>query len=419
MAQKKLGINVLTAACQRIGLIFDDFDRVCISFSGGKDSGVLMHLVMDEAIRRGRTIGVLLIDMEAQYTETIRFAEEMFSLYRANIEPYWVSLPLSLTNSVSVYEPRWMCWEPGKDWVRQPPKIAITDESFFPFYHHGMEFEEFVHEFGIWYAQDNPLAQFIGIRTDESLNRLLKITVGHNREFHKGHRWALRQKSTERPIYSVHPIYDWATADVWRYHGKYGKPHNRIYDLMHQAGLSIHQQRLCQPYGVDQRKGLWLFHVLEPETWSKVVGRVNGANSGAEFVQYSGNVSGTIKITKPPGHTWKSFAYMLMASMPKDLAEHYENKVFQFLNFWSNQGGYYDLDGAFHGFYGYNIPEEVEPALEAKKKAPSWRRICKSLLRNDYWCKGLSFVQQESHAYDRYKQYMKRRKEKKQWASMI
>jgi predicted phosphoadenosine phosphosulfate sulfurtransferase len=30
---------------------------------------------------------------------------------------------------------------------------------------------------------------------------------------------------------------------------------------------------------------------------------------------------------------------------------------------------------------------------EAKRRAPSWRRICKVLLKNDYWCKGLSFSQ--------------------------
>ena len=57
----------------------------------------------------------------------------------------------------------------------------------------------------------------------------------------------------------------------------YGRPrqagwdYNKIYDLMHMAGVGIHQMRLCQPYGDDQRKGLWLFKMLEPETWSKVV----------------------------------------------------------------------------------------------------------------------------------------------------
>ena len=71
---------------------------------------------------------------------------------------------------------------------------------------------------------------------------------------------------------------------------------------MHQAGLTPHQMRICQPYGDDQRKGLWLFQIIEPETWGKVVARVNGANAGALYAKDSGNILGNLKITKPDGH---------------------------------------------------------------------------------------------------------------------
>jgi predicted phosphoadenosine phosphosulfate sulfurtransferase len=52
MQKRGLGIDVLTAARQRVSLVFDDFERVAVSFSGGKDSTVLLHLVMEEAVRR-------------------------------------------------------------------------------------------------------------------------------------------------------------------------------------------------------------------------------------------------------------------------------------------------------------------------------------------------------------------------------
>ena len=42
-----------------------------IAFSGGKDSTVMTHLVMDEAIKRGKKVGLLIIDLEAQYSDTI------------------------------------------------------------------------------------------------------------------------------------------------------------------------------------------------------------------------------------------------------------------------------------------------------------------------------------------------------------
>ena len=77
-----------------------------------------------------------------------------------------------------------------------------------------------------------------------------------------------------KSLWNVYPIYDWKTEDIWIYHAKTNKLYNHLYDRMHQAGLSIHQQRICQPYGDDQRKGLWLFHIIEPETWSRIVARV-------------------------------------------------------------------------------------------------------------------------------------------------
>jgi predicted phosphoadenosine phosphosulfate sulfurtransferase len=60
--------------------------------------------------------------------------------------------------------------------------------------------------------------------------------------------------------------------------------------------------------------------------------------------------------------------------------------------------------------YPRGIPDEVPYDIEAARKAPSWRRVCKSLLRNDYWCKGLGFTQHKSEAYKQYLDLMRRRK---------
>ncbi len=406
MPKKYIGISTLDAARIRTREIFEFFPRVYLSFSGGKDSTVMLHLAAEEARRVGRKFGVLIIDLEAQYKLTIEHIDAMITEYADVIELYWVCLPIALRNSVSVYEPKWECFDPDKKdiWVRKPNSKCITDEKFFPFFKRGMEFEEFVPEFGKWYSQGQPTAVMIGIRTDESYNRYLKLVVGHNREFFGGRRWALKQKSTGMEIYSCHPIYDMSTKDIWVFHAKFkDKRHNHLYDLMHQAGLSIHQQRICQPYGDDQRKGLWLYHVIEPETWAKVVARVNGANSGAEFVKYSGNTSGQVKITKPEGHTWQSFCTMLLGSMPDSIAEHYRDKIFVFLRHYEEHG------------YRNGIPDESDPKLEATKKAPSWRRIAKMLLRNDYWAKTIGFVPNKTGSYllERYKKRISEERKKR------
>lgn len=412
-----LGTNVLEAACERISFTFDHFNKIYISFSGGKDSSVMTHLVMDEAIKRKRKVGLLFIDMEAQYKLSIDHVKNIYNKYREHIIPFWVSVPLILQNAVSQYEPRWYCWEPAKKdlWVRPPDEdYSITDPALFPFYRENMEFEEFVPEFGKWFADGEPCACFVGIRSAESLHRYSTIS-SQTKEKYQNKKWTTL---VDEKVYNIYPIYDWQTKDIWIYNAREKKEYNHIYDLMQQAGVSIHQQRLCQPFGVDQRKGLWLYHILEPETWAKLIARVNGANSGAEFVQYSGNVSGQIKITLPEGHTWESFARLILKSMPKDLADHYDDKICQFISWWHYKGVWYDEQGDFHlcgGHYGQTIPDAAPPALEASRKAPSWRRICKTLLRNDYWCKGLSFTQTDSHAYQRYKKLMKARKSTRGW----
>lgn len=401
MPKRGLGIDVLTAAKERISWAFDTFPKVTVSFSGGKDSTVMLHLVMEEAVKRNRRVGVLLIDLEGQYRVTIEHIEKCYELYKANIEPYWCALPIHLRNAVSVYQTHWICWEKAKEesWIRVPPEIAITDENYFPWFRTGMEFEEFVPEFSAWYAEGEPCASFVGIRTDESLNRFRTIQTL------KKERYENRQYTTRvvDQVYNIYPIYDWRTEDIWTYHGKNPKlPSNRLYDLMHQAGLTIHQMRICQPYGDDQRKGLWLFHLIEPETWARIVARVNGANGGALYVQEWGNINGYRRISKPEGHTWRSFAKLLVCSMPPKTKEHYENKVILFCKWWAERG------------YPDGIPDSATYELEAKRKVPSWRRVCKSLLRNDYWCKGIGYTQHRSEAYEKYLALMRRRKE--EWA---
>lgn len=394
MDKKYLGINVLEAAKKRVELVFDNFPKIYVSFSGGKDSTAMLHLVMDEAIRRRRKVGLLFVDFEAQYKLTIDHIAECFELYLDHIEPFWVSLPIHLRNAVSQFETHWICWEPGResDWVRNPPNVAISDDGFFPFYRHAMEFEEFVPKFGDWYANDKLTACFVGIRTAESLNRWRSISGQSGKQCFDGHKWTTWVGGA---VYNAYPVYDWRAKDIWKYHGLHPeKPYNRLYDRMHQAGLTLHQMRICQPYGDDQRKGLWLFHVIEPETWGRVVARVNGANQGALYAQESGNILGNMKIAKPEGHTWESFSKMIMDSMPEKTAEHYRNKAAVFLKWYEERG------------YSRGIPDDGP----LEKGTPSWKRICKALLRNDYWCKGLSFSQHKSAAYEKYTKLMKKRR---------
>ena len=399
MPKTLLNKSVLEAAEERIKYTFDNFERIYLSFSAGKDSTVMLHLVAEEAIKRGRKFGVLIVDLEGQYKLTIEHIKIMAEKYKDVMELYWVCLPIALRNAVSVYEPKWICWDKDRkeDWIRELPENGISEESYFDFFSKGMEFGEFVPLFGEWYSREKECACLVGIRADESLNRFRTIASTKKIRFHDK-QWST--KVTEN-VFNIYPIYDWRTQDIWIYHAKNpDKEFNKLYEYMYKAGVSLGNQRICQPYGDDQRRGLWLFHLIEPETWAKIVTRVNGANSGALYIQDNGNINGYNKISKPEGHTWRSFAKLLLGSLPPKTKEHYHNKIVLFNKWWMERG------------YPEGIPDEAELNLEMKRDVPSWRRVCKSLLRNDYWCKGLGFSQHKSEAYKKYLDLMRRRKEK-------
>jgi predicted phosphoadenosine phosphosulfate sulfurtransferase len=393
-AKRPLGIDVLTAARQRIARVFGDFPNVYCSFSGGKDSAVVLELAAQEARKRGRRLGCLIVDLEAQYQHTINYLYLMLERHADVLDVYWLCLPISLRNAVSMYQPKWQCWDPSErdNWVRPLPEHpgVISDPDHFPWFRHGMEFEELVPEFGHWLAEQGHgrmTCCLVGIRTQESLNRYRTIASKRKRT-HEGLQWTTWLSGT---LYNAYPIYDWATEDDWRFYGREKVPYNKVYDLMHQAGLSIHQARLCQPYGDDQRKGLWLYHIIEPRTWAKVVARVQGANFGARYARETGNILGRIQITKPDAITWEQYAQALLDSMPPDTAEHFRDKIAVFIDYYAQR----DYPGGI-------IPDDGP----LQKGTPSWRRICKVILAFDFYATGLTFSPPASH--DAYLKYRKR-----------
>ena len=90
MEREYLDMDVYEALQQRFDFIFEEFDNIFVSFSGGKDSGLLLDLLMDYMERHGITkkIGVFHQDFEAQYSFTTKYVEETFERYLDRIEPY-------------------------------------------------------------------------------------------------------------------------------------------------------------------------------------------------------------------------------------------------------------------------------------------------------------------------------------------
>jgi predicted phosphoadenosine phosphosulfate sulfurtransferase len=393
MAKRYLDINVYEAAKDRIRKVYEDFEKVYVSFSGGKDSGVMLELAIEVAREMNRLpVNALYIDLEAQYRNTIEYVERMNA--RPEIKMDWVCLPLNLRNAVSQLQVNWTCWdEQAKDiWVRDMPGCAISDVNKWGWFKKGMEFERFIIDYAYEVAQGERCCTLVGIRAQESLNRYLAVashTVEDKPKW-KDYKWT---SQIRKNLYNAYPLYDWQTEDIWIANGKFGWDYNRIYDLFNMANVPMKDMRICQPYGDDQKKGLYLFKVLEHDTWTKILNRVAGVNYGERYV-HDMAMADQGKIYLPPGHTYKSYAELLLATMPEEAAANYRDKINKFITWWQKEG------------YA-EIPDYGDVRLESKKKFPSWRRIVKVLLKNDYACKGLSFALTKQDKERQYQMIMK------------
>lgn len=411
MSKKYLDINVYDAANERIDFIFKNFKRIYISFSGGKDSAVMLNLVLDYMRKNEikNKIGVLFIDLEGNYKLTIEHIQDMM-IDNELIDPYWICLPLNLRNSVSVYQPFWCAWDENqKDkWIREMPNCAINIHNHkFDFFKPRMEFEQFVVEFGKWYSDGEDAACLVGIRSDESLNRYRTIS-SINKKTYQNKSWSTK---IEENLFNFYPIYDWVTQDIWIANAKTSWKYNKLYDMFYKSGISIHDMRICQPYGDDQRIGLSLFRIIEPETWAKVVNRVSGANFGNIYC--GDKILGYNNVKLPKNHTWKSYTKLLLSSLPAATKENYTKRFVKFMKYWSNKGC--PVDEKFFNDLPCNakitnklsnrglknkfivkykkIHDSLNCKIESNKHAPTWRRMAICILKNDHLCKSLSFSQ--------------------------
>ena len=82
--------NVYEASIDRLDFIFENFERIYLSFSGGKDSGVMLNLILQYMKERGikRKIGIQILDNEANYEYSLDFMHRMIQANREYLDVY-------------------------------------------------------------------------------------------------------------------------------------------------------------------------------------------------------------------------------------------------------------------------------------------------------------------------------------------
>lgn len=392
--------NVYEAGQDRLRFAFNEFDNIYLSVSGGKDSSVLMQLATEIAEEENTEFSILFVDLEAQYQATIDQMETLIeNSWHVLDDIYWVCLPLSLRNAVSQIQPKWTCWNREKrdKWVRDLPShdyVLSEDDNPFDFFEYGMEFEDFIDLFAQWFNQKKggTSGAGIAIRSNESLNRF-RTLINQDKSRYKDRSWTTQVKLGDQPIpvYNFYPIYDWTVEDVWGYVARFDKPYNQVYEQMYKNGVPLSDQRICQPYGDDQRNGLDQFRALEPVTWEKVLNRVSGVNFGNIYARTS--LLGNIESEKPSHLSWEEYAVFLLESVGlycPELRDHYVGKIQTFLEWYEDVE--YEETGWTEEMGVEDIPDS-HPEDMPKNKYPSWERIAWAIERNDFWMKRLGFSQ--------------------------
>lgn len=308
-----LETDVWTLACERMRVIFERFDHVMVSFSGGKDSTatlqVALHVAHEEYPDR-LPLRVIFYDEEVIAQETEDYVRRIAA--RDDVDLEWYCLPVRHRNAASRTSPYWWPWAPEvrDKWARPMPPEAITTLEGFPT-EPPMARLTIPNANGLLAPPElGNAALVMGIRAQESPTRQRAVRVqdaGEEFNYLKHLKAGGDVSTTSRGnIWKAYPIYDWTTEDVWTAPAKFGWDYNKVYDLLEMRGMGHASQRCSPAFGEEplQQVGLWA--ECCPDVWEKACERVPGVGAAWRYARTELYGFGS-KPEKPPGMPWGDF----------------------------------------------------------------------------------------------------------------
>lgn len=345
--------SVYDKALERINTLYDRFDTVVVSFSGGKDSTVCLNLALQVARERGRLpLDVYTFDEEAIHPETVDYIARVAA--SPEVRFLWYCVPIKHRNACSRAQPYWHPWNPVERdrWVRDLPPGAITSA---PWFQMGMTMPDCAPF--VYGPEHGTVADIRGIRAQESIRRLRSVSMKTEDN------WITAVRNGHNSACS--PIYDWTTEDVWLAPKLFGWDYNRTYDVFDKAGVRHHDQRVCPPYGEEPLGGLYQYAECWPHLWHKMLARVPGAATAARYARTE--LYGFGGIVLPDGKTWRSWLDDLIELWPAEYQRTIRANIATLMRLHNRKTR------------GRPIPDEVSDPVSGC----SWKFLCETAMRGD------------------------------------
>lgn len=332
LKQIEVDVDVLTAARQRIVNLFSNNAKVYLSFSGGKDSICLGHIVY-ELVRTGRVnkdlLHVVFIDEEAMYDEVIDVVKAWRKKFlMLGVKFDWYCLETKHFNCLNTLqdEETFITWDRYAEgnWIRKPPAFAIRTHPLLDA--RKDSYQMFLEKL----TRDG--FQMIGSRTAESVQRL--INMSHV---------SMGSVSSGRRFY---PIYDWKTEDVWYYLYINHLDIPITYLQMYQVGVNKNNLRISQFFAIDTVRSLISMQEFNPDLMQRIERRQPNAYLACLYFDsemFARKTRTRAKIEKQKPEERKDYRQMFISYLYDDRnfeTEHqkkvqrwYKNRLMKFAKF--------------------------------------------------------------------------------------
>lgn len=354
--------NVWDAALNRIRWLYDEFDNVVVSMSGGKDSTIIYELAKIVAAEKDRLpVTVMWLDQECEFAGTVEYMRNVF--YSPNVNPRWYQIPFQLFNATSKDDPWLHVWGPEDEdiWVREQDPISVKENIY------GTErFRDLLDRITATEYEGQRVVALTGVRGEESRLRMASST---GLPTYKWATWGAKNKQAKRgtEAYSMHPIYDWGWLDVWKAILDNGWAYNSHYDAMYRYGIPVNKMRVSNYHHETAVHALFYLQEIEPETYQRATQRIGGLDTAGKM----GTDDYFIRELPFMFKDWKEYRdYLMVNLIEKDLQPKFEAKFAQMDDYWE-RGKFTRLDATYESMLRTQVQSVLTNDWEFVKVA-SW-----------------------------------------------